>query len=68
MYQYVPYPVILGLDLHDDHAEQMTAVCRKSHREFVVAINQLPEKDRDWFLRIVFEPSDCRVLAHPEAD
>jgi len=68
MYQYVSYPVIMGLDPHDDYAEQMTAVCRKHHHEFIAAINQLPEKDREWFLRIVFEPADCRPLAHPEAE
>jgi hypothetical protein len=68
MSQYISYPVILGLDPHDDYAEQMVAVCRKHHREFRAAIDQLPERDRDWFLRVVFEPSDCRALAHPEAD
>jgi hypothetical protein len=62
------YPIILGLDPHDDYAEETTAVCRKRHREFTAAVNQLPEKDRAWFLRVVFEPSACRVLHHPEAD
>jgi hypothetical protein len=68
MSQYISYPVILGLDPHDDYAEQMVAVCRKHHREFRAAVNQLPERDRDWFLRVVFEPSGCRALDHPEAD
>jgi hypothetical protein len=68
MNEYVSYPVIMGLDPHDDYAERMTAVCRRHHREFTAAISQLPERDRDWFLRIVFEPSGCRTLAHPEAD
>jgi hypothetical protein len=68
MYQYVSYPVIIGLDPHDDYAEQMAAVCRTRTREFMAAVNQLPEKDRRWFLRVVFEPSDCRALAHPEAE
>lgn len=68
MCQYVSYPIILGLDPHDDYAEETTAVCRKRHREFVAAIHQLPEKDRDWFLSFVFEPSDCRALEHPEAE
>ena len=68
MYEYVSYPVILGLDPHDDYAEETVAVCRKHHREFTEAVSQLPERDRDWFLRVVFEPSDCRALAHPEAD
>jgi hypothetical protein len=68
MFQYVAYPVIMGLDPHDDYAEETIAVCRKHHREFVAAINQLPERDRDWFLRVVIEPSDCRALAHPEAE
>jgi len=68
MYPYVSYPVILGLDPHDYYAEDTVAVCRKHHYEFVAAINQLPEKDRDWFLRVVFEPSDCRALDHPEAE
>lgn len=68
MFQYVSYPAIIGLDPHDDYAEEMVAVCRKRHREFSAAVNQLPEKDRDWFLRVVFEPSSCRALEHPEAD
>ena len=68
MYQYVSYPVIMGLDPHDDYAEEMEAVCRKHHHEFAAAVNQLPEKDRNWFLRVVFEPSACRALAHPEAE
>jgi hypothetical protein len=54
MKEYVSYPVIMGLDPHDDYAERMTAVCRRHHREFTAAVNQLPEKDRNWFLRIVF--------------
>jgi hypothetical protein len=68
MYQYVSYPVILGLDPHDDYAEEMVAVCRRRPREFAAAVNELPEKDRSWFLRVVFEPADCRALAHPEAE
>jgi hypothetical protein len=68
MNEYVSYPVIMGLDPHDDYAERMTAVCKRHHREFTAAVNQLPEKDREWFLRIVFEPAGCRALAHPEAD
>jgi hypothetical protein len=68
MYQYVSYPVIIGLDPHDDYAEEMTAVCRRRPREFAAAIDQLPEKDRTWLRQVVFEPSDCRALAHPEAD
>jgi hypothetical protein len=68
MYQYVSYPVIMGLDPHDDYAEEMASVCRKHHREFTAAVNQLPERDRNWFLRFVFEPSDCRALEHPEAE
>lgn len=68
MYQYVSYPVIIGLNPHDDYAEEMATVCRRRPREFAAAINQLPAKDRSWFLRVVFEPSDCRALAHPEAE
>jgi hypothetical protein len=68
MFQYVSYPVILGLAPHDDFAEQMVRVCRQQHSRFVAAVNQLPERDRAWFLRTVFEPSGCRALAHPEAD
>jgi hypothetical protein len=68
MYQYVSYPVIIGLDPHDNYAEEMVAACRGRPREFAAAINQLPEKDKSWFLRVVFEPSDCRALAHPEAE
>jgi hypothetical protein len=68
MNEYVLYPVIVGLDPHDDYAERMAAVCRRHHREFTAAVNELPEKDRDWFLRIVFEPFGCRPLYHPESD
>lgn len=68
MYQYISYPVVLGLDPHDNYAEEMAAVCRRRPREFAAAINQLPEKDRSWFLRVVFEPSGCRALEHPETD
>jgi hypothetical protein len=68
MYQYVSYPVILGLDPHDDYAGQMVAVCRRRPREFATAVKQLPEKDRSWFLQVVFEPPGCRALEHPEAE
>jgi len=68
MYQYVSYPAVMGLGPHDDYAEEMTAVCLKRHREFNAAVDHLPEKDKDWFLRVVFEPSDCRALYHPEAE
>ena len=68
MNQYISYPVIMGLDPHDDYAEAMIGVCRKRHSEFAAAIDQLPEKDRACFLRVVFEPSNCRALAHPRTD
>jgi hypothetical protein len=68
MYQYISYPVIVGLGPDDDYAEEMVAVCRTHPREFRAAIGQLPKKDRDWFLKVIFEPSDCRALAHPEGD
>ena len=68
MNQYVSYPVIIGLDPHDDYAEAMVSVCQKHHSEFTAAVEQLSEKDKAWFLRVVFEPVSCRALAHPEAE
>lgn len=68
MYQYISYPVIMGRDPHDDYAVRMAAVCRSRHLEFVAAVDRLPEKDKAWFLRIVFDPSGCRTITYPEAD
>lgn len=68
MYQYISYPIILGLDPHDDYAEQMESVCRTKSREFKDAVNKLPEKDKGWFLRTVLNPESCHALAHPEAE
>lgn len=68
MFEYVSYPVILGLDPHDDYAEQMEAVCRARPNSFNAAVNKLSDKDKAWFLKIVFDLQGCHALYHPEAE
>jgi len=54
--------------MRKESTEKMVAVCRMHRCEFRAAVDQLSEKDWDWFLRVVFEPSDRHVLDHPEGD
>jgi hypothetical protein len=68
MADYVSYPIIMGLNPHDDYAVQMRRVCRAHHDELAAAVRKLPEHDREWFLKQVFNPKGCRTLGFPEAD
>jgi hypothetical protein len=68
MYDFVSYANDSIQDLHSDYAVQMQAVCRSHHRPFLNAVNQMPEKDRNWFTTKILNPAGCRAIALPEAD
>lgn len=76
MPDYVAYAGISISDPHSDYAEQMEAVCRAKHKEFVDAVDKLPSRkkswlpsmDKSWFVSTIFNPETCRAIEHPEAD
>ena len=65
---YVAYAATAVQDPHNDYAVQMQSVCRAKHPEFVKAADGLPSDKKDWFVKHVFNPEGCRVVAFPEAD
>ena len=64
---YVRYSLHAAPSPHTDYAIQMQKVCRDLHVKFVKAVDALPESDREWFGRGVFDPKRCRAIARPEA-
>jgi hypothetical protein len=65
---YVSYAYDSVQDPHSDYAVQMRSACRAKHEAFVVAVDSLAPDDRQWFVKKIFDPSDCRAIAVPEAD
>jgi len=65
---YVRYALKAAPNPHTDYAVQMASVCRKWHSEFVQAVESLPDSDRDWFVRSIFDPKQCRAIAVPESE
>jgi hypothetical protein len=68
MYDFVSYAYDSIQDPHSDYAVQMQTVCRHHHERFMTAVNQMPEKDRNWFAAKIFDTARCRAIALPEAD
>ena len=55
-------------DPHSDYAVQMQPVCRAKRVEFGKAVEALPTKEKDWFVKHVFNPEGCHALALPEGE
>jgi hypothetical protein len=68
MADYVSYPLIVGLNPHDDYAVRMRRVCLAHPKELTAAIVALSAHDREWYLERVFNPQGCRTLGFPEAE
>lgn len=68
MLDYVSYAYTSIQDPHSDYAVQMRSVCRAQHKTFVGAVNSLASEDKQWFVKKIFNPSECRAIAVPEAD
>lgn len=68
MLDYVSYAYTSIQDPHSDYAVQMRSVCRTQHKAFVGAVNHLPSDDRQWFVKKIFNPDECRAIAVPEAE
>jgi hypothetical protein len=68
MLDYVSYAYTSIQDPHSDYAIQMRSVCRVRHQAFVTAVNNISAKDRQWFVKNIFNPNECHVIAVPEAD
>jgi hypothetical protein len=68
MHDFVSYAYQSIQDPESDYAVQMQPVCRHHHGQFLNAVNQMTEKDRNWFAKKIFDPGGCRALALPEAD
>jgi hypothetical protein len=68
MLDYVSYAYTSIQDPHSDYAVQMRSVCLTQHKPFVSAVNSLASDDRQWFVKKIFDPDECRAIALPEAD
>jgi hypothetical protein len=65
MPEYVSYALISTCP-DCDFAVQMRKVCMARHQQFVVAVNKLSPKDRNWFVSKIFNPDGCRTIFFPE--
>lgn len=68
MHEYISYAYDSIQDPHSDYAVQMQTVCHHHHELFLNAVNQMSEKDRNWFSMKIFNSAECRAIALPEAD
>jgi hypothetical protein len=68
MLSYISYAELSVMYPDSDYAEQMEAVCRSKHTEFVDAVSRLPDKKKNWFSTKILNPEGCHALVHPEAD
>lgn len=68
LHEFISYSYDSIQDPHSDYALQMKPVYRHDHRRFLNEVNQMPEKDRSWFVTKIFDPDRCRAIALPEAD
>ncbi len=66
--EYVSYAKESVQDPHSDYAFQMRSVCRTKHQAFLGAVDSLTTADRQWFVRKIFDPNECRAIAVPEAE
>lgn len=65
---YISYAYNAVQDPHSDYAVQMQSVCRAKHNAFLDALGSLTPDDRQWFVKKIFDPNECRAIAVPEAD
>jgi hypothetical protein len=65
---YVSYAYTSIQDPHSDYAVQMRSVYRTQHKAFVGAVNSLASDDRQWFVKKIFDPDECRAITLPEAE
>ncbi|MGA2653083.1 MAG: hypothetical protein ABSF28_21385 [Terracidiphilus sp.] len=68
MQSYVFYASAAVRDPHSDYAVQMQGVCRGNHESFTKVVEEMPEGDRDWFVKHILDPNTCHAFALPEAD
>jgi hypothetical protein len=66
--QYVQYSTVAVLDPHSDYAVRMRDVCKKAHVEFIRAVKLLPNESQKAFSQHTLDPSNCKVIALPEAE
>jgi ABC-type cobalamin transport system ATPase subunit len=62
MFDYISYSEVLLGDPHSDYAEQMQAVCKVKHLEFLNAIDRLSAEKKSWFVGRILNPDGCHVL------
>jgi hypothetical protein len=65
---YVSYAATAVLDPHSEYAVEMKKVCQHAHADFIRAVKELPEHERQVFAKEVMNPNDCRVITLPEAE
>jgi hypothetical protein len=65
---YVSYAATAVLDPHSEYAVEMKKVCRHAHADFIRAVKELPDHERQVFAKEVMNPNDCMVITLPEAE
>jgi hypothetical protein len=66
--KYLQYSMVAILDPHSNFAVQTKRVCQKAHAGFIRAVNLLPEGKQEALAKHILNPSNCTVIARPEAD
>ena len=64
--KYVSYSLLATMDVHSDYPNQMIPVCRAFHPQFINAVSRLPDRDRKWMTKHLFDPGRCKSLFNPE--
>jgi hypothetical protein len=68
MKQYVAFLVLAADDIHSDFTSHAQEVCRKFPKEFRSAVAALPEKDRSYIGKHVFDAESCKAIFIGEAE
>jgi hypothetical protein len=68
MLAYLKFSTLAITNPHSDYAVQMRRPCQRSHKEFMSALNQLSEGDRQSVVQHVIDPASCQPLRWPESD
>jgi hypothetical protein len=68
MKEYVVFLALAADDIHSDFTSHAQKVCRKFPKEFRSAVAALPEEDRTYVRRHVFDAEQCKAIFVGEAE
>ena len=68
MQNYVAYLPLATTDMHSNFTGNAQTVCNKLPKEFRLALDRLPQKDRDYVRNKVFDPDHCKPIFMSEGE